>query len=198
MTTWILEIISSAGYFGLFFLMVLENLFPPIPSEVIVPFAGFAAARGELALPGVIVAGTLGSVAGTMPWYYLGKWFGVARMKALAARFGRLMTVTPGEVDQAVTWFNTYGLVAVLTGRLVPAIRTLISIPAGIAAMPLGVYLLYSTIGSAIWVSLLAIGGYVLGQQEELIAQWMDPVGNVVIAACVIVYVVRVIRFKPE
>src|SRR5699024_8202967 len=135
MTDFIISSIQSAGYVGIALLMLLENLFPPIPSELIVPFAGYVAARGDLWLPGVIAAGTLGSMSGALPWYALGWWFNEERLKRMAARYGRWFTITPDEVATASVWFHRYGPAAVFFGRMIPTIRTVISLPAGIVRM---------------------------------------------------------------
>lgn len=193
MFEWIVSTVSSAGYIGVFLLMAAENIFPPIPSELIMPLAGFVAARGELDVLGVIAAGTAGSVAGTLPWYWLGRAFGLVRIRRLADRWGRWATVSPDEVDKANGWFERHGGSAVFFGRLIPAIRTLISVPAGIARLPLPRYLAWSTAGSAIWTALLAGAGYALQSQYELVAAYMDPASKVIVAALVLVYVYRVV-----
>lgn len=144
-------LIEQGGYFGILALMFLENLFPPIPSEVIMPLAGFLAARGELNLFGVVVAGTLGSFLGALPWYYAGARLGEERMRRLAARHGRWLTLSGDDVLEAGVWFRAHGRKAVFFGRLVPAIRTLISVPAGIAQMPFASFAFYTLAGSAIW-----------------------------------------------
>jgi membrane protein DedA with SNARE-associated domain len=196
MFEWIVGVVSSAGYIGVAALMALENLFPPIPSELIMPVAGFAAARGDLTITGVILAGTAGSVIGTLPWYWLGRRLGRRRIRHLAERHGRWLTISPDEVDRAHGWFERHGGKAVFFGRLIPAIRTLISVPAGIAAMPMGRYLAWSTLGSLIWTSLLALAGYVLESQYDLVAAYMDPVSKGVIALMVLTYLYRVVRRK--
>src|SRR5690606_20192015 len=129
MTDWIIQTIAEWGYLGIFMVMLAESLFPPIPSELIIPFAGFAAANGELDLFGVLATATLGAVVGMLPWYYAGRLFGLARVRWLADRFGRFMAMNADEIDVAVTWFQRFGPIIVLFGRLVPLIRTLISIP---------------------------------------------------------------------
>lgn len=134
----IVVLISKLGGLGVFLLMFGENLFPPIPSEVILPLAGYTAAQGRGSLPVVIMAGTLGSVAGATLWYYVGRWIGIERLKRFAADHGRWLTLTPEEIDRVDKWFDRYGRWAVLFGRLLPGIRTLISVPAGVTGMALG------------------------------------------------------------
>jgi len=163
---WIVNTVSQSGYGGIILLMFLENIFPPIPSELIMPLAGFAAARGDLNMAGVIAAGTIGSIL----WYYAGRWVGSERLKRLAARHGRWLTVSPADIATAETWFNRHCGKTVLIGRLIPAIRTLISVPAGIARMSLGRFLLFSAIGTVLWSGLLAAAGYVLESEYTRVA----------------------------
>jgi membrane protein DedA with SNARE-associated domain len=196
MFEWIVETVEAWGYLGVFLLMLAENLFPPIPSELIMPLAGFVAARGDLSFTGVMIAGLLGTMAGALPWYYAGKLFGAARVKALAARFGRVMTVEPRDVDYAVSWFDRHGVKAVLFGRLVPTVRTLISVPAGIVRMNFGTFMLYSTIGSAAWIGLLTGAGYVLNANYTRVAEYIDPVSKIVVALVVLVYLYRFFTWK--
>jgi membrane protein DedA with SNARE-associated domain len=158
-----MNIIASTGYFGIVFLMFVENVFPPIPSEFIMPLAGFMAAEDKFSLLGVIVAGTLGSVLGALPFYYLGAKLGEERLKRFAERYGRWFTISPEDIDRADDWFDRHGAKAVLLGRIVPGIRSFISIPAGFNRMNLGSFLLFTTIGSSVWTSLLAGAGYLLG-----------------------------------
>lgn len=194
----ITDIVSQGGYLGIFLLMLAENVFPPIPSELIMPMAGFVAARGELDIVLVILAGTAGSVAGALPWYYAGALFGKNRLKRMATRFGRWMTVSPADIDTASAWFERHEGMAVFTGRLIPAIRTLISVPAGIVRMPMLPFLAYSTIGSLIWTTLLAVTGFLLESQYEVVEGYIDPLSKAVVLTVVAIYVYRFIRFKPQ
>lgn len=198
MFDWIVSTIDHWGYPGIFFLMVAENVFPPIPSELIMPLAGFLAGSGKLNLWLTILAGTAGSVLGTTMWYYIGLWIGEARIKRWAARHGRLMTVSPSDIDTAHRWFDQYGVLAVLLGRMLPTIRTLISVPAGFVRMPLWRFLVYTTIGSALWTSLLTISGYLLQSQYALVADWVDPLSKVIVALVVVIYLYRVFTWKPR
>lgn len=195
MFDWITQLVQQTGYLGIAFLMLAENVFPPIPSELIMPMAGFTAAQGNLNILGVILAGTVGSVLGALFWYYLGRWLGLTRLKRWAGRHGRWLTIAPDEVDLARQWFERHAGRAVFFGRLVPAVRTLISVPAGIARMPLGWFLAYSTIGTGLWAALLAVAGYLLGSQFEIVEGWLNPVSNVIVAALALIYVYRVVTF---
>jgi membrane protein DedA with SNARE-associated domain len=198
MFDWVTGLVEQTGYLGIAFLMLAENVFPPIPSELIMPLAGFTAARGELNVVGVLLAGAVGSLAGALVWYYVGLWLGEERLKRWAARHGRWLTVTPGEVDQATAWFRRHGYLAVLFGRLVPAVRTLISVPAGIARMGLPIFLLYSGIGTVVWTTFLLAGGYLLEGRYHQVQEWLNPVSNAVIIVLVAWYLYRVVTFRPQ
>lgn len=190
----IVNFITVGGYGGIFMLMFAENVFPPIPSELIMPLAGFAAARGDLDMTLVIVVGLAGSIAGAMPWYYAGKLLGADRLKNLADRHGRWLTVSPADIDLALGWFNRHGKAAIFLGRLIPAVRTLISVPAGIANMRMPVFIGYSIAGSLIWTGLLAASGFVLQAQYARVADYVDPVSKGVVAVIVGGYLYRLIR----
>ncbi len=198
MATWIIETIAQFGYLGIFLLMLLESIFPPIPSELIIPFAGFAAQQGDLNFFGVLIAATLGSLVGMAPWYLAGRLFGLGRVRALADRFGRWFTLNAEEIDTATGFFRRYGPLIVLFGRLLPIIRTLISVPAGLAHMPVGQFVLYSTIGAVVWNTLLTGGGFLLAEHYEVIETWLDPVTLVILGAVVVVYVWRLITWRPS
>ncbi len=190
----IVEIVSAFGYIGVFLLMLLENIFPPIPSELIMPLAGFVAARGDLNFIAVILVGTAGSVVGALPWYYAGAKLGQARMKRFAKRWGHWLTLSPEDVDKASEWFDRHGKGAVFFGRLIPAVRTLISVPAGIAGMSMTKFLIYSTLGSLIWTALLALAGYLLESQYEKVSEYMNPISTGVVVLMVLYYLYRLIR----
>ena len=194
MVDWITGFISSTGYLGIALLMFAENVFPPIPSELIMPFAGFVAARGELNPIGVLVAGVVGSLLGAVPWYLAGRWLGNERLKRMADRHGRWLTVSRQDLDRAEAWFHRYGLVSVVVGRLVPAVRTLISVPAGITRMHPIPFFAYSAVGTLVWTGLLVGSGYLLESNYERVAEWVDPFSKLVLAAIVAMYLYRLVR----
>ncbi len=196
MKDWIVNIIDQLGYFGLALLMFLENIFPPIPSELIMPLGGFAASQGKLSLPLVILAGTIGSVVGQLPLYYLGHFLGKARLMRLADKYGKWLTVSGADIDKASKWFAKRGSRAVLIGRLVPGVRSLISIPAGICGMSLPKFLLFSTLGMGVWASALAFAGQLLGQNYEKVEKYMGPISKIVLALIVVAFIVWVWRRK--
>ena len=198
MHDWITGFLESGGYFAVAALMLLENIFPPIPSEVIMPLAGYSAGKGELNLPLVILAGSLGSVLGTLPWYGIGHWIGIERLKAWSRRHGRWLTLAPGDVEKAQDWFGKHCTKAVLFGRLIPAVRTLISVPAGVARMALPKFLLFSAIGSLAWTAALAGAGSLLGENHDAVERYLGPVTNAVLGVLVLGYVYRVVRWKGD
>jgi membrane protein DedA with SNARE-associated domain len=198
MTDWIIQIITDLGYVGIFLVMLAESIFPPIPSELIIPFAGYAAANGDLNLFGVLATATVGAVVGMLPWYYAGRLFGLERVRYLADRFGRVMAFNADEIDIAVKWFTRFGPIIVLFGRLIPLIRTLISIPAGLSRMSLPVFLLASTTGALIWNTFLTMAGYLLHEHYEVIEVVLDPLSYIVLALVVVLYLLKVITWKPS
>jgi len=190
---WITGVISQSGYLGIVGLMLAENIFPPIPSELIMPLAGFVAAQGELNALLVVAAGALGSVLGALPWYYLGLWVGQERMCALAARHGRWLTMDERDLGRAIDWFERHGGKAVLIGRLVPAVRTLISVPAGIARMPLVPFLLYSTAGTVVWTGALTASGFLLKENYTIVGDYLDRASKSIIGLIVLTYLYRLV-----
>lgn len=151
-----------------------------------------------MSLVAVIAAGSVGSLAGATFWYLLARHLGHARVRRLAARHGRWLTMTPADVDRARDWFVRRGAVAVLLGRLVPTVRSLISVPAGLSGMPLGRFVALTAVGVTAWTTVLAVAGYLLRQAYSDVEGYINPVATVVIAALALWYVVRAIRFRLE
>lgn len=176
---------------------VFENVFPPIPSELIMPAAGFAAAMGKMNLVLVIIAGTLGSVLGALPLYYLGTIFDEKRLFSLAEKYGKYVLVKPSDVTNAQDWFHKYGKTVIFFGRMIPAIRSLISIPAGMARMPMLPFLVLTAIGSAIWTTILAYAGYILGANYEQVEAFIEPISKIVVIVVLCIgAVIAFIRIK--
>ncbi len=198
MFDWITGFVVRSGYVGVLLLMLAENVVPPIPSELIMPLAGFTAARGQLNLVLVILAGTAGSLLGAVLWYVVGKRLGLERLKHLAARHGRWVTLSPDDVDRADDWFRRHGARTVFFGRLIPTVRTLISVPAGIAGMPLPGFLAWSALGTVLWTTLLAGAGYLLQSQYERVSDYLNPVSTVVVVLIIGWYLYRVVTFRTE
>jgi membrane protein DedA with SNARE-associated domain len=198
MFDWITSFLETTGAFGIALLMFLENVFPPIPSELIMPMAGFAAARGEQSIWLVIASGTTGSLAGAGFWYWIGRKLGRDGVHSLAERHGRWLTLCPPDVEHAVDRFQRHGATAVFLGRLVPALRSVISIPAGIARMDVTSFLLFSALGTSIWTAALAGAGYMLEGQYERVSTYLNPVSNLAFGALAAWYAYRVITFGKQ
>ncbi|WP_414903195.1 DedA family protein [Sphingomonas flavalba] len=198
MTDWVIRLIEEAGYLGVALLMFLETVFPPIPSEVIMSVAGVGAARGYMSLWGVIVSGTIGAMAGNYVWYVLARAIGIARFRPLIDRFGRWLTIDWREIERGEALFERFGAPLILFGRMLPTVRSLISIPAGLLGMKTAPFLLWSTIGTAGWTAMLAIAGYVLGKRFADIEAVLGPLSSAVIVAVLAVYVWRVLFWRPE
>ena len=174
-SAWVLIIMEKFGYLGIIFAMFAENVFPPIPSELIMPAAGFAVARGDLNLILVILAGTLGSVIGALPLYYLGRLLNEDRLMVFTEKYGKYVFVKPSDIRASSVWFDKHGSKAVFFGRMVPGIRSFISIPAGMSKMPILPFLAFTALGSSIWTSLLTIAGYYFGENYEVIETMLAP-----------------------
>ena len=196
MADWIIHTIESTGYFGIVFLMFLENVFPPIPSEIIMPLAGFIVSRGEQTFLGVVISGTIGSVLGALPLYYAGYFIGEPRVERFVDKFGRWLTISRKDLERARNWFDRHGRTAVLLCRLVPGIRSLISIPAGIKRMPIISFLCYTAIGAGFWTFILTYAGYVLGAKFEQVEKYLNPISYGVLFVVVFIYVKRVLATR--
>ncbi len=168
------------GYGAIFAAMFLENLIPPIPSELIMPLGGFYVQQGQLALVPVVLSGLLGTVLGALPWYGIGRLINEERIEQWLARHGRWIGISPQELQRSRVWFSRHGSALVFWGRLVPGIRTLISVPAGIEMMPLAPFLIWTTAGSLIWTLLLTLAGLALGEGYTNVEHWIEPVTQVV------------------
>jgi membrane protein DedA with SNARE-associated domain len=171
MADWITETFTDLGYLGVALAMLLENILPPIPSEAILPAAGMAARRGSLSVVGVILAASAGSLAGAILWYYIGRRIGKERLRRWADRKGRYLGFSRKDIDRADAWFHRYGGVAIFIGRMIPGIRTLVSVPAGLANMPFGRFLSYSAAGTGLWSTLLVMIGWWLGRSAHTVEQ---------------------------
>jgi len=174
LTTWAKDFVESAGYVGVFLMVVLENVFPPIPSEAILPLAGFLAGEGRFWLPAVILAATMGAVAGALILYYAAYWFGEARLRWLIRKYGKWFAVSERDLDSANAWFDHHGYKAVFLCRMVPIVRSLVSLPAGLRRMNLVPFIAYTAIGSGLWNSLLIVAGWWLGDNWEDVSHLVD------------------------
>ena len=198
MSDWVIDLIEQTGYVGVFLLMFLETVFPPVPSEVIMPIAGLGAARGQMSLWGVILSGTGGAMFGNFFWYLLARVIGIHRFRPFIERHGRWLTLDWYDVEKAERLFGRFGGIVVGVGRMLPTIRSVVSIPAGLLHMRLKTFLLWSTLGTAAWSSALAIAGYLLGQQFRDIEKVVGPLSVIVIAAIVGGYVWRQLTWRKR
>nr|WP_241729083.1 DedA family protein [Nocardioides zeae] len=194
---WAVDLMEKIGPVGAGIAIALENLFPPLPSEVILPLAGFTAARGEFTIAEAILWTTAGSVFGAIVLYYLGVVFGRDRMYWI---WERMPLVKTEDLERTEAWFAKHGRKAVFFGRMLPIFRSLISVPAGIERMPIGIFVVLTTLGSLIWNSLWVMAGYFAGDQWYRVEPYMGIVQKVVIVAVVlfvawfVVFRVRQIR----
>jgi membrane protein DedA with SNARE-associated domain len=195
---WVREFIEESGYWGIALLMLAETVFPPIPSEVIMSLSGLQAGRGTMTLWGAIAAGTTGAMVGNAIWYFAARWLGIDRFHPLVDRYSRILTVDWKELKRADHFFDRYERWFVCLGRMVPTIRSLVSIPAGLFGMGLAPFLIWSTIGTAGWTTLLASAGYMLGQRYTLVDEYLGPVSTGIVAVIVLWYLFRVATWKPS
>jgi len=198
MDEWVVNLIEQSGYLGVGFLMFLETVFPPIPSEIIMPVAGVAAAKGELDLSLVILSGTAGAMLGNIFWYLAARTLGIERLRPLIRDHGKWLTVNWKEVQRAQRWMEGHGTAFVLIGRLVPTVRSLVSIPAGLLKMRFRSFFFASTLGTFAWTAMLAGAGFQLRSDFERVDQFVAPIANAVLIAIVLLYFWRLITHKPD
>ena len=187
-------VITRLGYVGVAMLTFLENIFPPIPSELVIPLAGFVAGRGDLRIGVVIAVATLGSLAGATVWYAVGRQIGETRVRAWVDRYGKWLTLSAADVDRAQRWFGRHGNTAVLFGRLMPGVRTFVSLPAGFSAMPMAPFLLYSALGTALWTAALAYAGILLRARFTAVGDYLNIVTNVLLGVLAVALVRRYVN----
>lgn len=186
------------GYFGIFLLMVLENVIPPVPSEVIMSVAGIAAGQGKMDFTLLVLTGTLGCAIGNLFWWEIGRRFGYERLRPAIERWGRWLTMDWEDVENLRRFFDRWGGLTVLVFRFLPIGRTVISIPAGLMHMPFWRFLIFTTVGSAIWNTILVGVGYWLGASFDKIDNWIAPAVGSTLVAAVLLYVWRVATWKPR
>ena len=198
MSEWVVRLIEQSGYLGVGFLMFLETMFPPIPSEIIMPLAGVAAANSRMNLGVAIAAGTAGAMLGNIVWYLAARALGHDRLKPIVRRHGKWLTLTWKDVERGHRWFDRHGIAFVLLGRLIPTIRSLVSIPAGLLDMRFRNFVIASTVGTAMWTALLAVAGFKLRENFEDIEKLLAPVSNAVLMLLVFGYVYRLLTHKVD
>ena len=195
----VIEIMNNFGYLGVFLLIAIENIFPPIPSEVILLFGGFMTTFTDMNVIGVIIASTLGSLLGAIALYYIGKILNKERLKKIiTSKYGKLLRLTPEDIDKADNWFDTKGNKTVFFCRFIPLIRSLISIPAGMSEMPMKKFLIYTILGSAIWNTALTIAGSIVGENWTDILEIMDKYSHIIVIALAIAFLIAIIIFYKK
>lgn len=182
LTEWIISIMEQLGYLGIALLMFLDNVFPPIPSEIIMPSAGYSASQGELLFVGVVVAGCFGSLLAAALLYWVGYKFEHDAIFRFVDRYGKYLFLKSADVKKSLDWFEKYGHRIVFAGRMIPAVRSLISIPAGMSRMPFWKFMFYSSLGTIIWTTFLAAVGFYFGENQALMQKIFSQVGYVIIA----------------
>lgn len=201
MQTWITDIMEKFGYLGILLMIALENVFPPIPSEIVLTFGGFMTTYTDLTIIGVIFAATIGSVLGAVILYGVGRLLDVKRLEIIVDRWGHIIRVTKEDIYKADAWFDKYGYWTVLFCRMIPLLRSLISIPAGMSNMNFGLFLLFTTIGTLIWNVILVNIGAAVGESWEEIVGIIDTYANFVyalIAAGGLVFIVWFFKRKQR
>lgn len=196
MDDWIIRLVGETGYWGVGLLMLLETVFPPVPSEVIMTVAGVSASRGNMTYAGVVASGTAGAMVGNYLWFWLAIKFGPQRLERFLEKHGRWLTLHWTDVERGQALFAKHGAIIVLVARMLPTFRSLISIPAGIFRMSHRRFLVFSTIGTAGWSAALAGAGYVLGSQFADVEKILGPLSTIIIGLIVVGYFWRLIRWK--
>lgn len=194
LTQWATDVIERLGYLGVALLVALENVFPPIPSEVVLGLAGFTASEGDAWLIGMIVAATIGSVVGAWALYGFAAAVGPLRVRAIVIRYGTWIGFGESDLDRAEAWFDRRSRWAVLVCRCIPLVRSLISIPAGFRRMPLGTFTVFTLIGSAVWNTVLIVAGYLLADQWKRMLDVIEPFQTVVLVVLALLVVAIVVR----
>ncbi len=185
---------EQLGYLGIALLMFLDNVFPPIPSEIIMPSAGYSASQGQLTLFGVIIAGCFGSLLAAALLYWIGYKFNHDSIFRFVDRYGRYMFIKSSDVKKSLDWFEHYGHRIVFFGRMIPAVRSLISIPAGMSHMPFWKFMFYSGLGTIIWTTFLACVGFYFGENQQLMQQIFSQVSHGIILIILVIIAILLYR----
>ena len=186
---------STIAYLTIFLAMFLENIIPPIPSEIIMPLGGFFVYQQKLDFYILVFWGLLGTILGSIPWYYLGKLVNENRISNFLDKKGKYIGITSNDIAKSKRWFDKYGVSLVFWGRLVPGIRTLISVPAGVELMPLRKFLIWTSLGSLIWVVLLTYAGFLFGENYQQIANYLNQIKYFVKPILIIIFVYFLVMF---
>ena len=199
MQAWIIEIMNQFGYLGIFLLIAIENIFPPIPSEVILLFGGFMSTYTNMHIVGIIIASTLGSLVGAYVLYFIGKIFNKERLKKIVrGKIGKVLRLKEKDIDMADEWFDKKGNKTVFFCRFIPIVRSLISIPAGMSELPLGKFTLYTVVGSLIWNTVFSIAGQTVGANWESILAIFEQYSHIAAIVLVILGVGAIVWFYSK
>ncbi len=199
MQEFILSVMDQFGYLGVFLMIAIENIFPPIPSEVILLFGGFMTTYTKLNILGMVLAATLGSLVGAIALYYIGKIFNKDRLKKIiSGKIGKILRLKSSDIDKADHWFDTKGNKTVFFCRFIPLVRSLISIPAGMSNMPMAKFLIYTIIGSLIWNLVLIVIGSIVGENWVSILNILDTYSHIVVFALAIICIVAIVIFYKK
>ena len=197
LTEWIMSIMEHLGYLGIALLMFLDNIFPPIPSEIIMPSAGYAASRGDMLLVGVIIAGCIGSLTAAAVLYWIGYLFNHDSIFRFVDRYGKFLFIKTQDVKKSLDWFEHYGHRIVFFGRMIPAVRSLISIPAGMSHMPFWKFMFYSSLGTVIWTTFLACIGFFFGENQAFMQQIFSRVSHIILSI-VVIFIIWIVYRKYQ
>lgn len=195
MEDWIIDLVEQFGYWGVFFLIAIENVFPPIPSEVILTFSGFMTHGTNLTVTGVVLVSTAGSVIGAVILYGVGLLLDVERLEKIIDKYGKILRLTKEDIHKADAWFDKYGIWTVLFCRVIPLVRSLISIPAGMSNMNFGLFLLFTTIGTLVWNTVLVNVGASVGSNWHEIVEYMDVFSNVVYVILGLLFILAIVWY---
>lgn len=196
MQGFIIDVMNMYGYLGIAFLIMLENVFPPIPSEIILTFGGYMTIKSNITVIGVIIAATIGSVVGALILYYIGKLLNKEKLiKIVKSKYGKLLRVKPKDIEAADKWFDNKGNITVLFCRFVPIVRSLISIPAGMSEMPIVKFIAYTTIGSLVWNTLLVYVGAYAGDKKDMILEIINETSHIILIVLILAVIGFVIWF---
>ena len=191
-----IQLMGQFGYIGVFLLIAIENIFPPIPSEVVLLFGGFMTTYTELNIVGMVIASTLGSLLGAIVLYYIGRILNKERLKKIiSGKIGKVLRIKNEDIEKADHWFDTKGNKTVFFCRFIPIVRSLISIPAGMSQMPMGKFLLYTTSGSVIWNTVLVVAGNLVGEKWEDILQIFSDYSHITLVVLIIIFIIGVVWF---
>ena len=185
---------STIAYLTICLAMFLENVIPPIPSEIIMPLGGFFVYQQKLNFYILVFWGLFGTILGSLPWYYLGRLVNEKKLSNFLDKKGKYLGISSDDLAKSKKWFDKYGVSLVFWGRLIPGIRTLISVPAGIELMPFSKFLIWTTMGSFIWVSLLTYTGYLFGENYSIIETYLDQIKYVVKPILIIIFLYFLVK----